>query len=154
MHVSDNKKRRGNERELFNFKCKRKLRNAWLSVIFSLSLSSSLKAKEFSAHKHHSSIPPYSHLSYEDTRRWCYLKYWEMERAMHWALSPFNLWVIMAFTNIRNPLISNHRALFKSRCITAATLWIAVPVQYCCSHCLIFPFTYDILCPSDTSTFK
>lgn len=62
----------------------------------------------------HSPIPPpLSPLSCEGTRGWfseeCF-KSWEM----HWALSPFNLWVIMVFTNIRNPLISKHQALFKS----------------------------------------
>ncbi len=71
-------------------------------------------------HRCHSPIPPpLPCLCCEDTRGWfsveC-LKSWEMERGLsvYWALSPFNLWVIMAFTNIRNPLISNHQALFKS----------------------------------------
>lgn len=93
------------------------------TVISFLPFSSSLKTNESlppHTHRCHSSIPPpLAHLSCEGTRGWFSeerLKSWEMERglSMHWALSPFNLWVIMVFTNIRNPLISKHQALFKS----------------------------------------
>ncbi len=64
------------------------------------------------------SLPPHTQMPFSHTSSSPMSLLWRHQRLVlcsaYWALSPFNLWVIMVFTNIRNPLISNHQALFKS----------------------------------------